>query len=934
MSRTAGAGPGAAGAWGPWRPCGSCGSWGSWGSWGLRLRGLALRAVLMACLSWTLPAAAQVLSLSAGAAREDPGPLLEVLPDAAEGLSPVEALAQPGWLAATPQWLRPGAARGIRPRSMWLRLRLSNPSPEVLARWVVLGSSRVEDVRAFALDADGQTVRDAWISGTDHPLGQRPVQGLKNIFPFTLQPAQEVVFLARVRMRPLIQLELSVWNPLAYREEEARDGLLLLVPQGAVLALSAYFLLLAWTRRERLFALFALWVLLTSLFQLGNHGFLYRYVLPEGGEIVARLRVLLGSLSTGYTLLFLYWALDFRRLPAWSRFYRASVLAFAALSLLLLWADVYAVALAVTMLFFAVQVFTPLSMWSAWRHGLPRFRYSLVPFALWWGSTVLRLTQFLGVAQLPPGLSELPVLTTLANVALVMHVVVSHYLGTVRDKFAAQAALLQARDEEQARLELAVAERTQALQAALIAAKDANEAKNDFLARVSHDLRTPLTSIMGYAGLVSGSGGREAEHGRVILHSAQHLLALLNDLIDYARGGVQPAALQVAPTYTAALLEGLAAEGRALAARQDNRFEFRVRGTLPPAVEADAKRLRQVLQNLLGNAAKFTRGGEVVFEVQVSAVPDGGGRRWFHFTVSDTGPGIDPEVLPHLFEPFQRTRAADRPEGLGLGLAIAKTWVERMGGHIDAQSRPGEGATLQVELPLRPVAEDAIAFPQRMLAQERLPEFDGGGRRLWVVEDSAAIREMLCAELEGLNFEVLALADGAQAVRVLCEAPKPAPDLVLTDLQMPGVDGHGVRAAVHGRWPALPVVLLSAALESSVRAEHGFAAVLGKPVSRAHLRTTLAGLLGLPLGVAGEEPAPAQRLQPPAPEYLEELTRLVRLGAVSDVADWAAELAAAHAPWRAFLEQLRRLADAGDLKGCERLLAQAEPQPARAVQGV
>ena len=881
------------------------------------------------CALGVFPAVAQALDVGGPQPSLEPGELLELRADEPPGLLPLQALPRAGWVAATPRRLNPG----INPGPLWLRLRLVNHGAETVTRWVVMGSPRLDDVRAYEISADGAAVRQAWVGGSAHPLRLRPVAGIKSIFPVVLRPAQEVVFLARVHNLALLQLDVQVWEPAAYREDEGREALRVLLPLTLMLVMAVYFLALGLAQRERLLWLLAAWLLLALCFQLAHQGYTYRWLLQEGCEAVARLRMVLLNLAAAGALLLLYQTLELRRLAPWRHVYRPVLAGLGGLALAAPWADLRLVAYASTALGAMVCAFAPLSVWHAWRRGLPRVGLVLLPFAVWWLNAVGRGLQTQGLFPQGLGGNTGTLWSSLANVAVAMLAVVSHYRGAVGAKLAAQAEQLRRRDEEQARLERAVAERTQALQAALIAAKDANEAKNDFLARVSHDLRTPLTSIMGYAGLVSGSGGREAEHGRVILHSAQHLLALLNDLIDYARGGVQPAALQVAPTYTAALLEGLAAEGRALAARQDNRFEFRVRGTLPPAVEADAKRLRQVLQNLLGNAAKFTRGGEVVFEVQVSAVPDGGGRRWFHFTVSDTGPGIDPEVLPHLFEPFQRTRAADRPEGLGLGLAIAKTWVERMGGHIDAQSRPGEGATLQVELPLRPVAEDAIAFPQRMLAQERLPEFDGGGRRLWVVEDSAAIREMLCAELEGLNFEVLALPDGAQAVARLADAAQDAPDLVLTDLQMPGVDGQGVCDAVHRRWPALPVVLLSAALESSVRAEHGFAAVLGKPVSRAHLRTTLAGLLGLPLGAGGEEPVPPSSLQPPTADYLAEFARLVRLGAVSDVADWAAELAAGLAAWSGFLERLQALADAGDLKGCERMLAHAhEPAAAPAAK--
>lgn len=885
-------------------------------------RALVLLVALL-CGLGSLCARAQGLDLARPEPRLEPGVLLEALADPQSRLEPLQALQEPGWTPATPRQLNPDLSRDLVPGRLWLRLRLVNQGTQSVTRWVAVGSWRIEHMRAYEVEPEGTRVRQAWTGGIEHALRERPVPGVKNIFPVTLQPGQEMVFLAEVRLRLLVRVDLSVWEPPAFREQEAQENLLVLISVGMHLSAAAYFLVQLAARRERVFGLSAMWVLLVALHQLAHHGFIYRYVLYEGGWVEARLRVLSSILLMSVSLFLLYRTLGLYRLLPWRRFFRVLLTGFAAVAVTVAvpWVSPVALGVATVLLILLAQLFTPLSMWAAWRHRLPGFRICLLPYTVWWIISVLRMLQLTVLPLMVSWGDDLIQWTNLALFVMVLHVLLGHYHGTVRDKLNAQAALLRAQAEEQARLERAVQERTRALQDALIAARDANAAKSDFLARVSHDLRTPLTSILGYAGLLSGAGRREAEHGRVILRSAQHLLALLNDLIDYARGGVQPDALQLAPLYTAALLENLAAEGRALAARQGNRFELQVRGPLPLAVEADAKRLRQVLQNLLANAAKFTRGGRVAFEVEVAPAPDEAGCCRFRFAVRDTGPGIEAAVLPHLFEPFQRSRAADRPEGLGLGLAIARQWTERMGGRIAAESRPGEGTCMRVELALRPVSEEAIARPQRMLEQEQPPELDGSGRRLWVVEDSAAVREMLCAELEGLGFEVLALDGGVQALARLGDAAAPAPDLVITDLQMPGADGHAVLAALRARWPALPVVLLSAALESRLREPAGFSAVLGKPVSRAQLRTTLAGLLGLALDGDGGEAAPAAALQPPPPEYLSEFTRLVRLGAVSDVADWAAQLAAAQPPWRGFLERLRALAEQGDLKGCERMLA-------------
>ena len=185
----------------------------------------------------------------------------------------------------------------------------------------------------------------------------------------------------------------------------------------------------------------------------------------------------------------------------------------------------------------------------------------------------------------------------------------------------------------------AIDSRTRALQCALIAADEASCAKSDFLARVSHDLRAPLTAILRYADLIIGSGGRPGEHGRIIRRSAQHLL------------------------------------------------------------------------NLLDNAAKFTRDGHIRLSVQCQDEQPAGDAVAITFVVEDNGPGIAAGELEHIFEPFHRLKATESHEGLGLGLAISKQWVERMGGRIRAESTLWYGTRLSVSLSIKHASEDALSHP-------------------------------------------------------------------------------------------------------------------------------------------------------------------------------------------------------------------------------
>jgi K+-sensing histidine kinase KdpD len=242
-----------------------------------------------------------------------------------------------------------------------------------------------------------------------------------------------------------------------------------------------------------------------------------------------------------------------------------------------------------------------------------------------------------------------------------------------------------------------VRERTQSLQDATIAAEEAHHARGELLARVNHDLLRPMTEIVELAAPLEQVGGKPAEYGAVIRRSATHLLGLIDDLIDQAShdGTVDEIRSELVDTQT--LLAGLAFEAEGLVLAGGNEFVFNPAPDLPPCIRVDSRRLRQVLINLLDNAAKFTRGGRVEFQIDADPGP---AQATLVFTVRDTGPGMNASQLAVVFEPYRRADEAAGFPGLGLGLAIARHWAERMGGEIVADSVPGQGTTMWVLLPV------------------------------------------------------------------------------------------------------------------------------------------------------------------------------------------------------------------------------------------
>jgi signal transduction histidine kinase len=342
--------------------------------------------------------------------------------------------------------------------------------------------------------------------------------------------------------------------------------------------------------------------------------------------------------------------------------------------------------------------------------------------------------------------------------------------------------------------------------------------RSDLMATVSHELRAPLTGLLGYTDLLLRAGLPAQPRGWVEQQkrAGEVLLALIGDVLDFARLDEGAIALEDTDIDLPAFLEEAAGMMQALAAQKGLRLNVVGDRALPRWVKGDPLRLRQVVTNLLSNALKFTAAGEVTLAACPVAGPDR-----IEISVTDTGMGIPAEELPRIFDRFRQAGAdtARRFGGSGLGLAICQRLARAMGGTLTAESRPGEGSRFVLRIPFRPGAAPAAARADAALS-------------LLIAEDVPASRLLLQALLERAGHKVTAVEDGAQALAALHGARF---DLALLDLQMPGIDGMGVAAAIRrmpGKPGRLPLVALTAdppeEVESRCRTA-GFDAVLRKP---------------------------------------------------------------------------------------------------------
>ncbi len=752
----------------------------------------------------------------------------------------------------------------------WLRLSLRNNTHEAIRRWVSVGHPRLEEVSLFAPEENGQWSRTE--AGTLTPMDKRNDYAREfGVLPVNIDANSTTTLWLRIASRTSIDLNTILWKPSEYSKNMYQWNLGIGIALGGLMVVSILSILIYLVLKARAYLFFGLAFLGALLTELYRNGLLQRYLWPAEWPLLAEANTIFSIWTVGNFVLFVYSTLPELRSYILRHYLFAGLISVTLLGQL--WAlfvdhgngtQLWNITLNAALFVGMVLTF------QAWRTGSRRAGLILLSFGLLTLIQIVRLGVTLGILPFYQG-----------------------------ELLAALWALMMAAPL----FLLSTFEHSRDLESRLIKIEAENSAKLNFLSRMSHELRTPLNSILGYAELLERHSSRvtmeEATHA--IKQSGKYLLGMIDEILDHTRSITGKMKLESAPLELRAFLAEIQRNTKVMCQTSGNHFTLEVEGALPDAILADERRLRQVLDNLLTNANRYTQHGKITLGCKITAPTSSAVE--LVFSVTDNGIGIPPEDQEKIFLPFSRGShvANTGIEGSGIGLAVVQQLVKLMGSKIQLESTQSEGSRFSF----------VLHCPRASLPQEI--GMDTGGYtalkhaiRILLVDDDVTNLHVMTALLADQAFDVITARSGNDARKFLGQKI----DLVLTDQFM--ANGDGWQVLQDWNRYRIPVFLLSAAppqRPEKFPAEINFTNILLKPANADYLLTAIMDELGIPARRApGRKPtAPKNPASPlPTAESLAPLLPMIEAGAVTDITEWLQQFTQEHPEYSVYADQIKQ----------------------------